>query len=163
MHDHLKIEINLATQTLTLRDATAVISQYAVSTARNGPGEREHSECTPRGPHLIAAKIGAEAAPNTVFVGRRPTGEVYSAAFAATQPADRDWIVTRILWLAGCTPGYNQGDGCDTYARYIYVHGTPDETSLGVPGSRGCIRMRNADVIELFAQVDIGTPVFITE
>ncbi len=156
-----RLEIDLAHQQLRLFVAAAVRAEYAVSTARNGAGERQHSECTPRGQHVIAAKIGDGAAPNTVFVGRVATGEFYSPAFAASQPAGRDWILTRILWLAGCEPGFNQGGECDTYARYIYLHGTPDATPLGTVGSRGCIRMRNADIIELFARVEIGTPVMI--
>jgi len=132
---------------------------YPVSTARNGPGERLGSECTPRGRHVIAAKFGDEAVPNSIFVARRLTGECYSPAFAATQAPGRDWIVTRILWLSGCEPGVNQGGDVDTYARYIYLHGTPDETPLGQVGSRGCVRMRNADIVTLFTQVEIGTPV----
>jgi L,D-transpeptidase YbiS len=161
MFESCHLEIDLAKQRLRLLVAAALSAEYAVSTARNGPGERLHSECTPRGHHVIAAKIGAGAAPDTVFVGRVATGELYSPAFAASQPAGRDWILTRILWLAGCEPGFNQGGECDTYARYIYLHGTPEATPLGTVGSRGCIRMRNADIIELFARVEIGTPVLI--
>ncbi len=162
MPPSLRIEVDLARQRLRLYAADACLAEYTVSTAQNGPGERLNSECTPRGQHVIAAKIGADAVLNTVFVGRVATGEFYSPEFAATQPAGRDWILTRILWLAGCEPGFNQGGECDTYARYIYLHGTSDDTPLGRVGSRGCIRMRNADIMELFAQVEIGTPVLIT-
>jgi lipoprotein-anchoring transpeptidase ErfK/SrfK len=161
MSESPHIEIDLQHQHLRLLAAAKVLAEYAVSTARNGPGERMDSECTPRGQHVIAAKIGAGAAPNAVFVGRVATGEFYSPAYAATQPAGRDWILTRILWLSGGEPGFNQGGECDTYARYIYLHGTPDATPLGQIGSRGCIRMRNADIIELFERVEIGTPVLI--
>ncbi len=157
----LRIEVDLSRQRLRLFAAGELVADYAVSTARNGAGERLNSECTPRGQHIIAAKIGADAPTNTVFAGRIATGECYSPAYAATQPAGRDWILTRILWLSGCEPGVNQGGECDTYARYIYLHGTPDQTPLGRVGSRGCIRMRNADIIELYAQVEIGTPVLI--
>jgi len=156
------IEIDLARQQLRAIPAVGAPRVYAVSTARNGPGEVMDSECTPRGRHEIAEKIGAGSAPDTVFVGRRPTGEVWTPALAAAAP-DRDWILTRILWLSGCEPGRNAGGRCDTRARYIYIHGTPDTTALGRPGSRGCIRMRNADVIELFDAVRVGTPVDIRD
>jgi hypothetical protein len=156
-----RLEIDLQDQCLRVFGTDSVLAEYAVSTARNGAGERIDSECTPRGQHVIAAKIGAEAAANAVFVGRIATGEIYSPALVAAQPAGRDWILTRILWLSGCEPGFNQGGACDTYARYIYLHGTPDETPLGQIGSRGCIRMRNADIMALFACVEVGTLVTI--
>jgi hypothetical protein len=155
------IEVSLACQTLRLCFGSVVLREYAVSTARNGPGERQNSECTPRGRHYIGAKIGAGAPTNTVFTARRPTGEIHSPAYAATQAAGRDWILTRILWLAGAEPGFNLGGECDTWSRYIYLHGTPDDVVLGTPGSRGCIRMRNTDIIELFTCVEVGTPVLI--
>ena len=163
MHDQLQLKIDLTTQTLDVIHGGELLLRYPVSTARNGPGERVNSECTPRGRHVIAEKIGGDVDLNTVFVGRRVTGEVYSPTFAATQPPNRDWIITRILWLAGCEPGVNQGDGCDSYARYIYIHGTPDITTIDKPGSRGCVRMRNEDIIELFSRVKVGTPVVIHE
>ena len=155
------IEINLAAQCLCLALGRRVLRAFAVSTARNGAGEREGSECTPRGRHHIAARIGAGMPLNTVFKARQPTGEIWTAAYAATQPEGRDWILTRILWLAGNEPGVNQGGDLDTYSRYIYLHGTPDTVALGVPGSRGCVRMRNADIIELFDSVAVGCPVLI--
>ncbi|MGR8920617.1 MAG: L,D-transpeptidase family protein [Gammaproteobacteria bacterium] len=155
-----RIEIDLGSQTLRLLDQADELACYAVSTAVNGAGEVMDSECTPRGRHEISEKIGAGCVPNTVFVGRRPTGEIYDAALAAAHPG-RDWILTRILWLAGCEPGHNAGGDRDTKARYIYIHGTPDDTELGKPGSRGCIRMRNADLIELFDRVTEGMPVTI--
>ncbi len=156
-----RIEVSLARQTVRLCFGEIVLREYAVSTARNGPGERINSECTPRGRHYIGAKIGAGMPANTVFTARKPTGEVHSPEYAATQPSGRDWILTRILWLAGAEPGFNQGGECDTWARYIYLHGTPDDVVLGSPGSRGCVRMRNADIIELFTRVEVGTPVLI--
>lgn len=157
-----RIEVDLGQQELRLLDDARVLARYAVSTARNGPGEIMNSECTPRGAHAIAEKIGAGCAPNTVFVARRPTGEIYDAEFAARHPG-RDWILTRILWLTGLEPGFNAGGERDTHARYIYLHGTPDSTPLGVPGSRGCVRMRNADILELFERVEVGTRVDIRE
>lgn len=155
------LEVDLPAQLLRLRLGRATLRVYRVSTARNGPGERINSQCTPRGQHYIGAKIGEGAPAGTVFVGRRPTGERHTPEYAASQPTDRDWILTRILWLAGAEPGFNQGGDCDTWSRYIYLHGTPDEVPLGIPGSRGCVRMRNADIVELFSRVEIGTPVLI--
>ncbi|MCL6555589.1 MAG: L,D-transpeptidase [Burkholderiales bacterium] len=157
----MRIRVHLPTQTLELLDdAGRVVAHYEVSTAANGPGEERGSFCTPRGRHIIRAKIGAGAPENTVFVRRRPTGEIYTPELAARHPG-RDWILTRILWLSGCEPGFNRLGEVDTMRRYIYIHGSPDEVPMGVPGSRGCIRMRNRDIIELFDRVAVGTPVDI--
>lgn len=158
----LVIDIDVARQRLELRKGQQIVMSTAVSTARNGPGERAGSECTPRGWHVIHQKIGESCPPNTVFVARRPTGEIYGAELAAREPG-RDWILTRILWLAGLESGRNMDGESDTLSRYIYIHGTPDEVTLGQPGSRGCIRMRNEDVIALFDRVSVGTHVFIHE
>ena len=157
-----RIEINLSAQRLRLYEDGRVVMDVAVSTAGNGPGEITGSECTPRGAHIIRAKIGAGAAPGTVFVGRRPTGEQYSPELGARFPG-RDWILTRILWLSGLEPGRNRLGRVDTMRRYIYIHGSPDHVRMGVPGSHGCIRMRNRDIIDLFDQVPPGTPVAIME
>jgi L,D-transpeptidase YbiS len=156
-----RLEIDLLRQRMRCYDGQAFVREYWVSTARNGPGEIVNSECTPRGRHAIAAKFGAGAAPNSVFVARQATGEIYSREYAATQPPGRDWILTRILWLTGLEPGVNQGGEVDSHARYIYLHGTPDATPLGVPGSRGCVRMRNRDIIELFERVEVGDEVLL--
>ena len=155
-----RLEVDITRQLLRSFHSTGELACYQVSTARNGVGEMMDSECTPRGAHEIAEKIGADCPPNTVFVARRATGEIYDAQFAAHHPR-RDWILTRILWLAGRDHGYNCGGERDTKARYIYIHGTPDSTCLGAPGSRGCIRMRNTDIIELFSAVAVGTRVDI--
>jgi lipoprotein-anchoring transpeptidase ErfK/SrfK len=155
----MNITIHIPTQTLELFDDSGkLLRRYAVSTGANGVGEENGSFCTPRGRHVIRAKIGAGQPVNTVFVRRRPTGEIYTPQLGAQQPG-RDWIITRILWLSGCEPGYNRRGSCDTMRRYIYIHGTPDETPLGKPGSKGCVRMRNADMLELFDLVGAGTPV----
>ena len=135
---------------------------YSVSTALNGVGEQQDSGCTPRGKHRIADKIGAGQPINSVFVGRVPTGEIYSQELAKQHP-QRDWILSRILWLDGLEAQFNQGAGCDTHARYIYIHGTPDTEPMGVARSHGCIRMRNADVIELFDLVTVDTMVNIVD
>jgi hypothetical protein len=157
--DH-RIEISLTGQRLTLYRPGLVAEEFSISTAKNGPGERMNSFCTPCGAHVIAEKIGAGAAPGTVFVGRRPSGEIYAPELRAAHP-DRDWILTRILWLAGLEPGRNQGGDVDSFQRYIYIHGSPADVPMGRPGSVGCIRMTNADVIRVFDQVEIGTPVLI--
>ena len=131
-----------------------------VSTAANGPGERRGSYCTPRGRHVVRAKIGSGAAFNTVFVGRRPTGEMWSPELAEAFPR-RDWILTRILWLCGREPGFNRFGEVDTMRRYIYIHGSPDNVAMGVPGSIGCVRMRNYEIVDLFDRVPAGTTVEI--
>lgn len=159
----MKIAIYLATQQLELfDDAGELLRRYAVSTAAKGAGELSGSYCTPRGRHVIRAKIGAGQPENAVFVGRRPTGEIYTAELGARFP-ERDWILTRILWLSGCEPGFNRRGKNDTMRRYIYIHGTPDTRRLGIPDSHGCVRMRNADLIELFDLVPAGTAVEIIE
>ena len=155
----MKINIHIATQTLELfDDAGQLLRRYPVSTGANGAGEESGSYCTPRGRHIIRAKIGAGQPVNTVFVQRRPTGEVYTPKLGTQHPG-RDWILTRILWLSGCEPGYNRLGSCDTMRRYIYIHGTPDETPLGMPGSKGCVRMRNTDLLELFDLIQAGVEV----
>ena len=159
----MKINIYIATQQLELLDdAGQMLHRYAVSTAKNGVGEMSGSYCTPRGKHVIRAKIGAGQPANMVFVSRRPTGEIYTPELGAQFPG-RDWILTRILWLSGCEVGFNRLGKSDTMRRYIYIHGTPDSVQLGIPGSGGCIRMRNADLIELFDSVPAGTGVEIIE
>jgi lipoprotein-anchoring transpeptidase ErfK/SrfK len=156
------LRIDLSRQRLILYQGQRALRSYAVSTALNGPGERFSSGCTPRGLHRIRLKIGAGCPRDAVFVGRRPTGEVYSAELAAAQPG-RDWILTRILWLTGLEPGLNRGGAVDTLRRFIYVHGCPDSAPMGVALSHGCIRMRNRDLLELFDRVDNGTLVEIVE
>jgi lipoprotein-anchoring transpeptidase ErfK/SrfK len=143
-----------------LDGAGNTLRSYPVSTAANGAGETGDSHCTPRGRHVVRARIGAGQPENAVFVRRRPTGEIYTPELGAQFP-ERDWILTRILWLSGREPGFNRLGECDTMRRYIYIHGTPDTVRLGVPASHGCIRMRNADLVELFDLVPAGTPVEI--
>lgn len=157
----MKITVHIPTQTLELRgDAGELLRRYSVSTAANGAGELSGSFCTPRGRHVVRAKIGAGQPANAVFVARRPTGEVYTPGLGAQFP-QCDWILTRILWLSGREPGYNRLGVCDTMRRYIYIHGTPDTEPMGIPGSHGCIRMRNDELIELFDLVPAGTAVEI--
>jgi lipoprotein-anchoring transpeptidase ErfK/SrfK len=154
------IRIALAAQRLDLLQGGAEIKSYAISTSKHGAGERAGSHQTPRGAHLIRAKIGAGAPLGAVFRGRRPTGEIYSEALALAHPG-RDWILTRILWLSGLEVGRNRLGEVDTMRRYIYIHGTPDSMTLGSPGSIGCVRMANAAIVELFDLVPAGTRVEI--
>ncbi len=155
-----QILIDLPTQTLVLLEGDQVRRRYRVSTARNGPGERQDSGCTPRGLHRIRIRIGAGCPEETVFVWRRPTGELYDMGLAEQYP-ELDWILTRILWLTGLESGRNRGGCVDTLRRYIYIHGCPDTEPMGMPCSHGCIRMRNRDLIELFDLVPAGTLVAI--
>ncbi len=158
-----RISINIGTQHLELYDDNgSLIKRYLISTSKNGAGELNGSYCTPRGKHLIRAKIGAGQPVNTVFVERRPTGETYSPDLARRFPR-RDWILSRILWLSGCERGHNRLGKVDTMRRAIYIHGSPDTAEMGRPGSIGCIRMRNEDVVELFDLVPVRTPVEIRE
>lgn len=154
------IKIDLSAQTLTLFEDGELNHCWLVSTAANGAGEQNGSFQTPRGRHIIRAKIGEGMPINTVFRGRRPTGEIYSPALAEESPRP-DWILTRILWLSGCEVGKNRLGTVDTMRRYIYIHGTPESVVLGKPGSIGCVRMANADIVKLFEQVPTGTPVDI--
>jgi len=157
----MKINVHIDVQQLELfDDAGQLLRRYAISSAAKGVGEVSGSYCTPRGKHIIRAKIGAGQPENAVFVRRRPTGEIYTPELGVQFPG-RDWILTRILWLSGCEVGFNRLGEIDTMRRYIYIHGTPDSVPLGVPDSHGCIRMRNADLIELFDLVPAGTAVEI--
>ena len=157
----MRIEISIQHQTLTLFDDFGGIkAKYSVSTAANGVGCEKNSGCTPLGNHIIRAKIGENAATNTVFVGRRSTGEIFTPELMAAFP-NRDWILTRILWLSGSEIGFNRLGNVDTMQRYIYIHGSPDTTEMGKIGSHGCVRMRNSDIVELFDLVPAGAAVLI--
>ena len=159
----MKLLISVARQMLTVIDEHGkVLRDYPISTAKAGVGEILGSYQTPRGRHLIRAKIGAGPPENTVFVRRRPTGEIWTHQLYEAFP-DRDWILTRILWLSGCEPGRNRLSCVDTMRRYVYIHGSPDTAQMGVPGSHGCIRMGNADIVELFDLVPCYSEVEITE
>lgn len=160
--DGQHIVIDVAGQSLKLFDGERLLRQWVVSTARNGVGERQGSECTPLGAHRIRLKIGEGCEEGTVFVARRPTGERYATEVARRNPG-RDWILSRILWLTGTESGFNRGGDRDTLRRFIYIHGCPDSEPMGIPRSHGCVRMRNRDVIELFDRVENGCPVQIVE
>ncbi len=157
-----QLRIELEHQRLICLQEGRSVATYPVSTARAGAGEWRDSGCTPRGRLRVRLKIGAGCPANTVFVGRRPTGEIFDDALGRSEP-ERDWILTRILWLDGCEPGFNRGGQRDTLRRFIYIHGTPEESLIGLPVSHGCIRMCNRDLLRLFDWVDNGTPVEIVE
>lgn len=159
----MRIWISIPLQLLDLYDDNeVVVRRYAVSTARNGVGEVSGSYQTPRGRHIVRAKIGAGMPENTVFVRRRPTGEIWTPELGTANP-ERDWILTRILWLSGMEPGFNRLGEVDTMRRYIYLHGSPDSADMGCPGSIGCVRMRNRDIVELFDLIPAYTLVDIVE
>lgn len=158
----MRIWISIATQSIELYDNSMLIRRYQISSARNGAGEINGSYQTPRGHHIVRAKIGAGAPDNAVFIRRRPTGEIWTPELGEANPG-RDWILTRILWLSGREPGFNRLGEVDTMRRYIYLHGSPDSVDMGTPGSIGCIRMRNRDIVELFDLVPPYTPVDIVE
>jgi len=157
----MHIKISIAHQQLTIFDKQAQpVKQYLISSAKKGTGQEYGSFRTPLGIHIIRAKIGEHQPVNAVFVKRRPTGEIYTPELAARFPG-RDWILTRILWLSGCEPGFNRFGKVDTMRRYIYIHGSPDSVEMGKPGSIGCIRMHNRDLLDLFARTPVRTKVDI--
>lgn len=156
----LLLRVAIARQSLTVFAGTKLVTSYSVSTSRHGTGNDRGSYRTPLGRHVVRAKIGAGQPLGAVFVGRRPTGEIYSEALAQAHP-ERDWILTRILWLSGTEVGRNRLGTVDTMRRYIYIHGMPDTDPLGVPSSIGCVRMRNADIVELFEMTPVGARVLI--
>ncbi|MCW5597788.1 MAG: L,D-transpeptidase [Nitrosomonas sp.] len=158
----MRIHISIDQQRLDLlAEQDNLVKSYLISSAKNGVGQQRGSFCTPLGKHIIRAKIGDQQPINTVFVKRRPTGEIYTHELASRYPG-RDWILTRILWLSGCEVGFNRLGRVDTMRRYIYIHGSPDSAEMGKPGSIGCIRMHNHDLLDLFDRVPVGTPVEIT-
>lgn len=158
----MRIEVSVPEQRLRLIRGEEAVLDVAVSTAANGTGEQRGSECTPRGWHVVRAKVGAGCPENTVFIGRRATGEIYSPELRRDHPK-RDWILSRILWLSGLERGRNRLGDVDTMRRYVYIHGAPDDDPMGAPTSHGCVKMRNADVMRLFELVPVGTRVLITD
>lgn len=156
------LDISISQQQCQLMVDGEVVFSATISTALNGVGEQKNSGCTPLGLHQIRACIGAGQPENTVFVGRRPTGEIYTAELGRQFPK-RDWILTRILWLSGLELGKNRLANVDTMQRFIYIHGCPDSLPMGIPLSHGCIRMHNQDLLALFDKVQAGTRVFIHE
>jgi lipoprotein-anchoring transpeptidase ErfK/SrfK len=146
----MQITIHVPSQTLDLLDGETLLRRYAISTSRFGVGTEEGSNKTPPGHFRIKEKHGDGALPGEIFVSRQPTGTF------GTEGDENDNVQTRILWLDG-----NEPENANTYARYIYIHGTNAESLLGTPASHGCVRMSNSDVIDLFDRVEVGTPVEI--
>lgn len=157
------IVVDVAAQRLYLFERGAFAAAYPVSTAERGTGNREGSMRTPLGLHRVAEKFGGDAPTGMIFRGRQATGEIAEILTGADERAQRDDVTTRILWLDGLEPGVNRGGDVDSKRRYIYIHGTPEEGRIGRPASHGCVRMTNADVIELFDRVEIGALVDIIE
>lgn len=161
-YPNICVSIDKQQLTLYLNQDSAIT--YPISTAKNGIGQLEGTGCTPLGKHIIGEKFGENLPINSVFVARQFTGEIFDENLAKQFP-NRDWILSRILWLDGCEDGINKGENahgiCDTKARYIYIHGTPDSEPMGIPLSHGCIRMRNSDIIKLFDLVEVGCPIMI--
>ncbi|GAA4651667.1 L,D-transpeptidase [Kistimonas scapharcae] len=158
----MHITIHIASQELVLYTPEGK-RVYSISSGAKGVGQKNGSYQTPLGKHIIRARIGEGLPENAVLVGRRFTGEVYSPELRAQNPERRDWILTRILWLSGLEPGFNRHGSVDTMRRYIYIHGSPDTAEMGQPGSRGCIRMHNRDILDLFPRTSPGMPVTILE
>lgn len=154
--------VSISQQRMTAYSANRLVSSHRISTALAGPGEQKNSGCTPRGLHRIRARIGQDLPVHAVLKGRRWTGEICTPELYQQNP-QRDWILTRILWLSGCELGHNRLGNVDTFQRYIYIHGTPEIEQLGQPVSHGCIRMDNYELIELFNQVTADTRVHISE
>ena len=158
----MRIVVSISHQTLTVFNPQGErVVQYSISTATKGAGCLKNSACTPLGKHIIRAKIGEGAPLGAVFVGRRQTGEICTPELMQAFP-NRDWILTRILWLSGTEIGLNRLGDVDTMQRYIYIHGTPDSSKMGVAASHGCVRMRNHELVELFDMVQVGVEVEIT-
>jgi len=158
----MMLDISIVEQYCCLIYDRKVIFEASISTALKGMGEQKNSGQTPTGMHQIRACIGKGQPENTVYVGRRPTGEIYTEALGQQFP-ERDWILTRILWLSGMERAKNRLGNVDTMQRYIYIHGCPDSLPMGMPLSHGCIRMHNKDLLALFDLVKPGTKVWIHE
>ena len=137
-----------------------LLAEYPIATATAGLGSEMDSFRTPTGLHSVSELFGDTVPPLGILKDRVFTGELADPDFAGI---DKDWITSRILWLEGLEPGVNQGNKVDSHERYIYIHGTANERSVGTASSMGCIRMRNADVIALYEQVPIGALVVILD
>ena len=157
------IKINVAQQQLQLLDEDGnLLHQYSVSTSKKGTGNQNGSEQTPLGLHRIKDKLGGAMPVNEVYIGRVPHGSLEECRERDVDLPD-DVIMSRIMWLEGMEPGRNQGGYVDTYQRYIYIHGTNHEDTIGTPSSIGCIRMCNADIVDLYRLVEVGSEVLIEE
>lgn len=154
------LEIDTDAQHLRVWQGRLPGATYPVSTGIAGTGQEQGSGCTPLGWHYVRALIGDGMPAGTVFRGRRPTGEVCHEALRLAHP-QRDWILTRILWLCGLETGHNRGGGVDSQRRYIYLHGTPPDQPMGEARSHGCIRLRDRDLLAVSTLAPPGTPVWL--
>ncbi len=162
MGNSCRAVVYVGDQKMVVYDHEKIIRKFDISTSSLGVGQEFGSFKTPLGKHIIRARIGDGKPINAVFVSRRFTGEIYSPELATKYP-DRDWILTRILWLSGLERGLNRLGSVDTMRRYVYIHGTPDSEQMGVVGSRGCVRINNKDMLELFPLTYVGMRVDILE
>lgn len=160
MNSDTFLHVSIKQQQLKIITNSKITKSYPISSAKNGTGEIKGSECTPCGWFKIRAKVGDSKPLNSVFVARRPTGQIYNSDLAREFP-NKDWILTRILWLDGLEAGKNRYGDVHTASRYIYIHGTPNHLVQGIPESHGCIRMKNEDILELFDFIPVSTRVFI--
>ena len=142
-------------QRLFLVRNNRIEATYPVSTSLKGIGNQDGSYQTPIGTHRICEKYGENSPVGTIFRARKNTGKIAKICTDNTDSPD-DYVTTRILRLEGMEPGVNKGKGIDSYHRFIYIHGTPEEGLIGTPASYGCIRMKNADVIVLFDAIPVG-------
>ena len=158
--DHIVLLVLVAEQKLYFFKQGEYQKSYRVSTSRFGVGNEENSLKTPLGAHCVSEKIGANLEKNRILKSRQETDD---CATIVSQPisTEEDCITSRILWLSGLEPGYNQGGKVDSHSRYIYIHGTHEEGLLGQPASIGCIRMANEDIIELFDETPLNAFVYI--
>lgn len=154
--------VNIKQQTLQVVHKGEITRNYPISSSKFGIGNQENSFKTPLGVHRIAQKIGDGATSGTIFKARIDTGKIANI-LTTDASSTEDYVTSRILWLEGLEQDKNKGDDIDSFQRYIYIHGTAEEGRIGTPASRGCIRMRNADVIELFNLLEVGTLVNIIE
>ena len=156
-----EILVDISQQRLFLLDSSGdLIISYPISSSSYGEGQIENSFKTPLGNHIIKEKIGADASKNIIFKERINTGR-FAAIYHNDYDSEDDHVTSRILWLEGTEEGFNKGGNVDSFYRYIYIHGTPEEGLIGEKASHGCIRMFNQDVIELFSLVEKGTKVNI--
>ena len=152
--------VSIEEQNLYHIKSDTIFKTYRISSSKRGKGNKEGSNKTPTGLHIIKEKYGNEAPINGRFIGRVFYGNI-AEVYSDMTISKTDDITSRILWLSGLENGVNKGDNIDSYKRYIYIHGTSEEGRIGIPSSHGCIRMQNKDVIDLFNVVSIGTFVLI--
>ena len=154
---HYLLTVSISGQSASLYEEGKFVRKYKCSTSRFGIGQEEGSNRTPLGLHRIAEKIGDGEAPGTIFKSRQVVGHVSDIGITSAK------ITTRIMWLEGLEPGLNQGGNVDSHSRYIYIHGTGDQHSIGQPSSSGCIHLTDEDLIALFDLLPSGTLVWIAE